>query len=806
MDVFWNDVKVALRTLRSSPGFTVVAVLCLGLGIGASATMFTIVKSVFFRSLPFAEPERIAVVVATNPELGRVRAPVSFPDLVDFRQQLDSFVGLAGISDTDADLVGLEEPVRVSSFRASANFFSVMGVDPVRGRTFQSGEDRVGAEPVVVLGHGAWERRFGSDPSIIGRAIAVGGESMTVIGVMGKDLEFGLFHDVELWLPLSIDASAARRDERNLVVFGRLKPGRSAAQASAELETVAERLADAYPATNSSWNAFASPLEEEMVSREGRLIFAALGIAVGVVLLIACANVANLVMARSRSRRREIAVRLALGSGRLRVVRQLLAEHLAVSLLGAGAGMLLTLWALDVLLALTRSRIPLFLEISADRSVLAFAIILAALTAVAFGLLPAIRSASANLNEVLKEGSSSSVYGGRSPWGKILVGGEAYLAAFLLLGAGLWSRSAYTLSNIELGFDADGVLTCRMELPEWKYTENTQFRPVLENILARVEALPGVRDAALSSHRPIIGGEPEQSFSIEGRPMPDAGELPWAARVIVTPGFFSALGIPLLEGRDFAPSDGSASRVAVVSRMARDRYWGGQSPLGSHLLIDERGTPDPTWVTVVGVVEDIRNPDADQPPEPHLYMPLASNPTRAVALVVSADGDLRSHAGAIREAIAEVDPQLPILDMRTMNEIMYDDLVGVYVLVSLGAYFAALAFALAAAGIYGVVSLFVAHRTREFGLRMALGAQVDDVSKLVIRRGLASSAVGVAFAVGCALFLFRPLSGLLYGVTPNDPVTFVAAPALVILMTVVASLVPALRAARTDPMVALRHE
>lgn len=638
MDDLFRDVRYALRMLGRSKAYSAVVVLTLGLAIGANSTLYSLVNAVVSFGDVFSEPETLAFLYASNPGVKRVRARVSYPDYLDFREQTTVFSDLAAMSGQRFALTSSEGPVRVRGNRVTANFLPLAGIHPVLGRVFRPDEDRPGAEPVAILGHGCWTRRFGASPDVLGQAIVLDGRAYQVVGVLSPATEKGDMRDVEVWVPLASDSSRILRDDRSLAVAARLKPGATWKQANVEVEAIAQRLAAQYPSTNSGWSAYVVPFSELVVGGNGHLFFALLVMTVGAVLLIACLNVANLLVARLSTRSREFAVRTALGAGRLPLVRQILIESAILSLLGGGMGLLLTGATLDLLVALTREKMEWLMDVQVDARVLLFTLGLALLTPILVALFPALRLSRAPLSEELKEAGRSTASRSRQRWRQALVASEVFLAVMLLVVAALFVRSLEAIVRIPLGFDERQVLTLRIELPADGYAEAGKQRRFFDQVIERVEALPPVQVAGLTSVRPIGGRGPIQAFLISGRSFSSPDEAPTAASVTVSPGFFATLRIPLLGGRYFSDQDSEESLpAAILSRAAAERYWAGRNPLGERIRVASSG--ESPWMEVVGVIGDLRNPDADQPPEPHVYLPFAQNPQAGMAVVLRTSSD-----------------------------------------------------------------------------------------------------------------------------------------------------------------------
>ena len=794
MELFLQDLRHGVRELLGRKAVSLVIVLTLGLAIGVNTTLFSLASTVLFASLPFEEPESVVFLWSRNQDLNRVRQPTSLLDFLDLRRELESFRGLAAFRRTRFALTGIGEPLYVSGFHASVDFFPVTGVSVARGRAFLEGEDRPGASPVALLSHGAWERRFGADPEILGRTLELDSVSHTVVGVLEPSASVGPFAETEIWTPLPAESSG-RRDERELYIVGRLGAGVSFDQASSEIEAASKRLSEAHPEASRGWAIFAQPVIQALVGPNVKTLTLLMIMTVGFVLFIGCANVAHLLLARAEGRRRELQLRAALGATRLRLLRQLLTEALVLSTLGSILGLLLTHWTLRALDAVTREEVPLFARAGVDFRVLGFALAMGFLTPLVFALVPGLSISTGELKQRNRSPRSSR---GR----QILVAGEVALALVLLVVAGLAVSSVRALREIDLGFRPEGVMTLKLEVPSWREPSKERMAQFFDHVLRSVGSLPGARAASLASQRPIEGSGPNQSFAIEGRPVPESEASPSAATVVVSPGFFSTLGIAVLEGRDFSANDNAASTpVGIVSRAARERYWQDASPVGETVRL-----ANGVSLQIVGVVGDVRNSDADQPPEPHLYLSHSQNPERSMALLLRAENDPLGLAPSVRSAIRELDPTLPIEDLRTMEQIVFDDLASAFAVVGLMAYFTLVALGLATAGIGAVVSHTVSERSREIGIRMAVGARSSQVLAMILRQGSTPIAAGLGLGLALSLAISRTMASLLYGVSSTDPGTYMLTTALLALVAVAASLVPAFRAARTDPVSVLRGE
>ena len=801
MSALWSDVRYGLRLLARSPGFTAVAVLALALGIGANTLIFTFINARLLQPLPFRDPDRLVALWSVERE-GGVTWNVAHPDYLDWREQNRTFEELAALSEGSYTLTGGQEPEWLIGRLASATVFAVLGVKPALGRGFLPEEDRLGADRVVVLSHGLWLRRFAGNPGIVGQVVRLNQEPHTVIGVLPRGFRLGSA-DYDVWVPLALDPAKAHRGNRFLQVVARLKPGVTIAGAQAEITTIADRLASQYPNSNAHLGAEVDSLRELYV-RPFRPALLVLMAAVALVLLIACANVANLMLARAAARQKEIAIRAALGARRGRIVRQMLTESSLLSLAGGVLGLLLALWGARALHATLPQRMQSAEPPGLDVVVLAFIVAVSLLTGIAFGLAPAWGVARADLHETLKEGGRSSAAGLRH--GRLraaLIVSEVALAIVLLTGAGLLIKSFARLMAVAPGFRPENVLTMGVPLPRARYAEPRQWRAFFEQALERIRALPGVRHAAATSLLPMNGSNTVWSFAIEGRPEPLPGQFPTAGYRAVTPDYFRVMGIPLLRGRHLTEQDREGAPFAVIINEAMaGRYWPNEDPLGRR--IQSRGTND--WGTVVGVVGNIKFSGLEGQASPEMFWAHSQRPRSGIILVIRTASEPAALASGVRAAIREVDRDQPVARIRTLESIVEESVAPRRITMLLLGTFAALALVLAGVGLYGVMSYLVAQRSHEIGLRMALGAQRGEVLGLVVRQGMVLAVIGAGIGLAGALALTRLMSTLLFGVTARDPVVFVAVPAALGVVALAASFFPARRASRVDPLVALRYE
>jgi putative ABC transport system permease protein len=803
METLLQDLRYAFRTLARSPGFAVVAVLTLALGIGANVAIFSVINATLLRPLPYAEPDRLMMLYTRYPDGGQFS--VSLPDFRDWREQAENFEQMAALSFSSSNLTGAEgEPERVQRANVTANFFPMLGARAEAGRLFLEEENRAGAEPVVVLSHGFWQRRFGGDPGVIGQTINLHGSPFTVVGITPPGFRFQ--QDVDVWTPLNLDGPQGRRSEY-LTVIGRVRPGVTLDQARTEMAAVGQRLAEEYPETNGILAVDVESLHEQTIGGL-RPALIALMAAVGLVLLIACANVANLMLTRAAAREREMAVRAALGAGRGRIVRQLLTESLVVALIGGGVGLLLALWGIGALRNARAELIPRFAEVGIDAWVLGFALGLAVLTGVAFGLAPAMQFGRWGLSSSLRSGGRGMAgQKGACTLRAGLVLAQVALALMLLVGAGLLIRSFDRLQRVDVGFEPRNVLTTRVALPASQYSEDAPRIAFYNGLLEEVAAAPGVQSAALVSGVPLSGSAGYWSFAIEGRPEPAPGTVVDAQPFAITPGYFQTMRIPVLQGRAFTEQDhAEALRVAIINQEMVRRYWPEGNPIGARITFGDPEDPDTEWMTVVGVVGDVRVTGLTDAPYPQIYTSYPQVALGSMVVALRTTRDPLSMAPIVRQAVHRLDPNLPVYDVKTMEQWLDEMIAQPRVGTALLGIFAAVALLLAAVGIYGLISYTVAQRTSEIGVRLALGAEPRDVLKLVVRQGMKPVLAGIGVGVVAAWIGTRLIRSLLFGVSATDPLTFAGVVLFLAAVALLASYLPARRATRVDPMIALRAE
>ena len=807
LEAIWMDARYAVRTLRKSPGFTTVAVLTLALGIGANAAIFSVVDAVLLRPLPYSQPERLVTIfesrTANDFSSRNAAAPGNF---LDWRKRSRAFEQMGAASLPGFNITGADRAERVTGAAISAGMLRMLGLRPVLGREIEESDDRWGADRVVMLGYALWQRRFGSDPAIVGKTIRLDTKAYTVIGVLPRGLTFPE-EFVELWVPLEQEITPenmAWRNSHYLDVYGRLKRGVTLAQGRAEMNEIAADLKRAYPDSNSGAGAYVAGVQEDLIG-DIRPALLTLLVAVGFVLLVACANVANLLLVRATGREKEMSVRVALGAGSGRLLRQMLTESILLSTAGGAVGLLVAEWARETLLAIRPISLPRYNAIEIDGRVLLYTLGIAVATGVLFGLVPALRATWSDANAALR-GRSQGASGGAGSQGlrAAFVMAEIAISLVLLIGAGLLIRSFLQLRGNELGFRMEQIVTARVSIPQEKYPEDAQVSRFYDRLLENVRAVPGVEAAGVTSFLPLTGRQFDNSFDIVGRPQQGHAGKTYALIRFVDPQYFGVLQIGILRGRGIEEGDrAGAPRAVVVSEAMARLYWPNANPIGQHVAV-YMGADQSPW-EVVGVVRDVRTNIATLP-EPTLYFSHEQFPYRFMVLTVRTHGDPKAMVEAIRGVTATLDADQPLSQVRTMEELMERVLVPWRFSMTLLGAFAALALVLAVAGIYGVISYTVSLRTSEIGVRVVLGAQRRDVGRLILRQGIGLTLAGIALGLAAAYVLTGYLTTQLYGVRARDPLTFAAIPALLAAVALAANYVPARRAMRVDPMVALRHE
>ena len=799
MDAFIKDLQYAFRMMLKHRSFTIIAVLAIGLGIGANTAIFSVVNGVLLRPLPYQNPDQL-VTILHDPS-----SPVSPANYLDLKQQATSFETVAAAQVWGPNLTGRDQPEHLRALQLSADMFHLLGINPVLGRTFANGEDQPGNDRVVVLSHRLWQRRFAADENIIGQQLTLDGASYQVVGVMPAEFQFAPFWatNTELWVPLNLGPRINDRNGQSLRVFGRLKPGVSQLQAQSEVATIFSRLEQQYPEPNKGLTLKVDSLHEKVVGKVRSALLILLG-AVGFVLLIACANVANLLMTRASARRKEIALRTALGAGRARIARQLLTESVALALIGGAFGLSLGFIGIRMLLRLAPETLPRMQTVGIDFSVLGFTLLLSVLTGLLFGIAPVLQIRKASFNAALKEGGRSSGDGGRRSLGRrALVVSEVALALMLLIGGGLLVRSFATLVSVDPGFNPHNLLTMTISLAGSELKTGEQRAAFFNQLQERVGSLPGVRSASAINHLPLAGDVWTLGFTIEGRPAPQPGENQGAVYRIVRPDYFKTMGATLVNGRDFSARDNDkAPGVVIINESLARRYWPNESPLGKRITVAKDGLRE-----IIGIVKDTRQGEWVSAAEPEAYLPHLQAPSpRSMSLVVRSDSDPLSLAGAVQSSVWAIDKNLPVSEIRTMDDVVSDAVGSERFNTVLLGLFSAVALILAVVGIYGVLSDSVTARTHEIGVRLALGAQASDVLGMIVRQGMVLVGIGIGLGLFGAYLLTQLLSSLLYQVSTTDRMTFFAIPIALAIVALGACLVPARRATKVDPLVALRYE
>jgi len=810
-DEMFQDLRFGLRMLWKNPGFTAIAVFTLALGIGANTAIFSVVNGVLLKPLPYPEPERLARVFQSVTNFPK--APMSPADFRDYREQNTTFESLAGYFRQDLELAQEERAERLMGMRASSGYFRTLGFQPRLGREFTREEEIPDESAVVILSHSLWQRRFDGDPKIVGKTIRLSGKSFTVVGVAPAGLQHvgggyrPLPHgeSVDIWWPMRLGPNRPR-GALIVNVIGRLKLGVTRQQAEAEFDLIAARLAEQYPGPYRKAKTLTQPLREEIVEGSQRTLLLLLA-AVFFILLIACVNVANLTLARAATREREIAVRVALGAGRARIVRQLLIESLTLAAMGGLLGLLLAKLAINALVRLGPEQIPRLQMISLDGRILGFTLLISLLTGLLFGMAPALQSLKLNLNESLKEGGRAASGGRRQRRTRgALVVAEVALALALLLGAGLLMRSFLKLQQTDPGFNPSGVLTMSIVLPGARYAYGEPQISFLQRLVERVSALPGVRSAGVTSDLPWTGYQNEAGLKVEGKTFPP-DQMAQAQYHFISADYMRTIGAPLLSGCWFDPRDTrKSSPVILINQAMARKYWPGEDAVGKRITFGDSAGKDEDWMQVVGVIGDVKDYPNSAKAEPAFYWPVTQQPYPEMSLAIRADKDPLSLVETVRREVRALDREMPISEVKMLETVAAAAVAGRRFMLLLVSSFALTALALATIGIYGVTSYLVTHRTHEIGIRIALGANSFDVLKLALRQGMALALAGVGAGLAMAFAATRLMANLLYGVGATDPATFVAVPVFLIGVALAACYLPARSATKVDPMVALRSE
>ena len=792
-----KDIRFAARGLLKRPVFTAIAVLTLALGIGVNTAIFSVVNAVLLRPLPYENPGQLVRLWSDRSGVRTDQNEFSPAEITDFRDQLTTFedVGLFDLG-LSANLTGGTQPERVNGAEASPGLFNVLRVKPIAGRTFLPEETEVKQSKVVLFSEGLWRRRFGADPNLVGRTVQLDGEAFTVVGVLPESFKFP--EKVDIWLPFSFTAEEWKNDRQHYYVLavGRLKQGVTLGQAKADLEAIMQRLSPTFSAARKKWGITLVPMHEQVVGKIGPTLWILFG-AVGLVLLIACVNVANLLLTRTADRQKELAIRVALGASRARVIRQLLFESLLLALMGGGAGVLLAVWITQLFSTSLLTSLPRGEEVTVDAPVLLFTLAVSVLTAFIFGLAPALQGSTPNLNETLKEGGRRSAASSRRGLRDVLVVSEIALSLVLLVGAGLLVKSFLRVRHVNAGFDSSNVLTMEVTLPRIQYPKTTEQNAFVRQALQRIEGLPGVKSAAATINLPLVGTW-GMGYAVAGH---ENKPNQVADNANVTPKYFQTMGIPILRGRDFSDHDNETGQpVIIINEAFARKHFAGENPLGQVI--------DPGKREVIAVVGDTKPRGLELESKPAIYLPYAQKPTAAwfFTFTVRTDTEPLNLAAAVQQEIESLDKNLPVANIRTMDQIVSTSLAERRLTMTLFTGFAAVAMLLAAIGVYGVVSYSVTQRTHELGIRMALGARWSDVLRLILKQGIVLALVGVAVGVGAALALTRLMSSLLFQVGTTDFATFVAVASGLVAVVLLACYVPARRATKVDPLEALRYE
>lgn len=822
MRTLWKDLKYGVQMLLKKPGFTAIALLALMLGIGANTAIFSVVNAVLLQSLPFEDSERLVLLNERDSKMDGMS--ISYPNFTDWREQNKVFENIGVYNRASYNLTGIGDPERIQAGQVSADFFSALHAKPETGRLFTNDEDKPGGNAVVVLGHGLWQRRFGGDRSIVNKTISLNDKSYTVIGIMPDKFRFPT--RVEMWVPVGqlSDSTSWKHRGNHPGLYGvaRLKQGVTIEQARAEMDNIAVSLEQQYPQTNTGNRVRIRPLKEVLVGDIRLALWIFLG-AVGFLLLIACANVANLLLARATTRQREIAVRTALGASRWRIIRQLLIESVILSLIGGSLGLLIARWGVDFILALSNNSIPRAQEIGIDWRVLVFTFVIAVLTGIIFGLIPAIQSSKLQLHETLKE-SGRSLTGGKNWARNTLVVSEVAMTLILLIGAGLLIRSFYQLQNVNPGFEYNHLFSFNVSLPEKKYSTEQQTTNFYQQLSQNLKNLPGVQYVGAASGLPLGNNSWQTSFMVDGKPEPPSGQFPLMEACLASPDYFRTMNIPLLKGRYFTDQDNrqhlegkdlskmdeeekfiSGVNVIIIDTEFANRHWPDEEAVGQRIRVGH--SENPVIATVVGVVGRVKMDGLDRDSNRvQGYFSFAQIPQQSMTLIVKSAIEPTQMINTARQQVLSLDPSQPIYGIRTMDEIFNESVAPQKLNLTLLVLFASIALILSLVGIYGVMSYSVTQRTHEIGIRMALGAKAGDVLKMVIGQGMRLTLIGVAIGLIGAFGLTRLMSSLLFGVKATDPLTFVIIALLLATVAFLACWLPARRATKVDPMIALRYE
>jgi putative ABC transport system permease protein len=811
METLAQDVRYAVRMLLKNPGFTLIAALALALGIGANTAIFSVVNAVMIRPLPYRDASRLVMVWEDNRIRGKHQNVISPANFLDWKEQSDVFADMAALYDTTFNLTGVADPEEIPAQRVTLNLFDLLGAGAMLGRTFAGDEAQPERQDSVILSYGLWQRRFGGDPGIVGQTVQLNTQIYTIIGVMPPDYQLFVKSGslsgerAEMWAPMIFDQNDRVRRGRYATAVARLKDGVALEQARSQMAALATSLENQHPEFNTGWGVNLVPFREQFTGEMRKPLLMLLG-AVGFVLLIACANVANLLLARAASRQKEMAIRLAIGASRARIVRQLLIESTVLAGLGGAAGLVLAMWGVDALVALGPKELLPPGGARLNLIVLGFTMLLALTTGLVFGLAPALEASRPNLNEALKEGGKAAASGGRAHRLRdLFVIAEIAMALVLLIGSGLLVKSFARLQSVSPGFNPKNLLTAHVTLPYAKYHEAGQSEQFFRDALARIRAIPGVRGASAINFLPFTGPGAATRFSVVGRPAPPPGEEPVLDTRVCDADYFQTMGIPFIKGRTFSEREqGTASHVVVVNETLAREMFPGEDPIGRRLVIQMMRDPQPS--EIIGVVGDVKHAGLDAEARAMSYWPHAELAYPFMTVVARTDGDPLRYVTALRREVQSLDNDQPIAGVYSMEQLMSESVARARFSATLLAIFAGVALILAAVGIYGVMSYTVTQRTQEIGIRMALGADHQSVMRMVIRQGMRLALIGIGAGLAASLALTRLLATLLFGVSATDPATFVMIAVVLTGVALGACAVPARRATRVDPMVALRYE
>jgi putative ABC transport system permease protein len=812
MQTLSKDIRFSIRSLMKRPALTGIAIVTLALGIGANTAIFSVVNAIVLRPLPYRDSDRLVAIWGNLHKTGLDEIEISAPEFTDFKQQCNSFDQIAAYTTQGFNLTGVAEPERLRGAVVSATLFATLKADAQHGRTFLNDEDQFGHDQVAVLSHALWQRRFAGDAAIINKTINLDGQTVTVVGIMPPSFHFP-DKDTEIWRPLAFDPELLTENNRGshfLNVIARLKPNVTVPQAQADFDTVTARLSQEHkPTYPSGFSTKVRSLHEDLVGNLRTALFVLLG-AVGLVLAVACGNVAHLLLANAAARYREVAIRSALGANRIRLMRQFLTESLLLSLCGGAAGLLLALWGVASLVAIIPKDTPRVEEVRLDLRVLLFTLGISIVTGLLFGLAPALQATKTDLSDALKEGGRGGSAGRRRLQLRgLLVISEFALALVLLIGAGLMIKSFLRVQEVRPGFEPEGLLTFRIALPDAKYSDFPKSRTFFEQLFDRFKARPEIKSFGAINILPFSGSSGDRTFTIEEQPIPEGQPHPDEQVRFVSPGYFNAMGIPLLKGRDITSKDlPDTPQVVIANEALVRKYWPNQEALGKRISFSRRS---PKWYEIVGIVGNIKHRGLDLEDKPEFYIPFlqplfADANIQPMYLVVRTKGEPGSVASIVRNEVAALDGDQPVSNVMTMDQRISDSVAPRRFNMFLLGLFAALALILAAIGIYGIMAFTVGQRTHEIGVRMALGARSSDVLKLVLRHGLGLALIGIAVGLAIAFAATRVLSSLLYGVSATDPLTFFGEALLLAFVALIACYVPARRATKVDPLIALRYE